>query len=120
LRGFSLGLEIAVIYILKMNANKILSTTKGFQWDEHNISKNWNKHKISNWECEEAFFNEPLVIRFDSEHSQFEERYYALGHSDSGQKLFIVFTIRNKLIRPVTFRNMTTGESRIYDEYKKK
>jgi hypothetical protein len=27
----------------------------GFQWDEHNIQKNWEKHKVSPVESEQAF-----------------------------------------------------------------
>ena len=29
----------------------------GFQWDQFNIDKNWDKHKITPFECEQIFFN---------------------------------------------------------------
>ena len=34
----------------------------GFDWDEGNIQKNWHKHKVTPSECEEVFFNQPLVV----------------------------------------------------------
>ena len=41
----------------------------GFQWDEGNINKNLYKHKVENWECEQIYFNEPLIILDDPKHS---------------------------------------------------
>ncbi len=103
-----------------MNRPKILAEITGFDCDDHNRFKNWEKHRIPNWECEEIFFNEPLVVRFDAVHSVDEKRHFALGHTDSGEKLFVAFTIRNNLIRPVSFRPMTKNEMSIYEHYKKK
>jgi len=40
---------------------KILLKCTGFEWDEGNKDKNWIKHKVSNSECEEIFFNQPLI-----------------------------------------------------------
>ena len=50
----------------------------GFQWDEGNAEKNWLRHKVSRVECEEVFFNEPLLVAADAEHSGVEPRFYAL------------------------------------------
>jgi uncharacterized protein len=115
-----IGLYIATIYIYSMDSQKLLSKVIGFDWDEHNVLKNWEKHSISNWECEEIFFNEPLVIRSDLEHSETEERHFALGNTDEKTELFVVFTIRKNLIRPISFRHMAKSEKRIYEVYKKK
>jgi uncharacterized protein len=90
----------------------------GFDWDENNILKNWDQHNVSYWECEEIFFNKPLIIRHDKEHSDSETRYYALGKTDSDRKIFVVFTMRDTLIRPISFREMTRKERRIYDQSK--
>ena len=54
----------------------------GFQWDEGNRDKNWTKHKVSNSECEEVFCNESLIVP-DIKHSEQEQRYYALGRTNS-------------------------------------
>ncbi len=90
----------------------------GFDWDENNILKNWDQHNVSYWECEEIFFNKPLIIRNDEEHSKAEIRYYALGKTDSNRKIFVAFTMRDTLIRPVSFREMTRKERRIYEQSK--
>ncbi|MGA2229208.1 MAG: BrnT family toxin [Syntrophobacteraceae bacterium] len=58
----------------------------------------------------------PFVVTDDQEHSHDEPRYYALGQTDKGRKLFVVFTIRDSLIRVISARNMNRAERRIYDE----
>ena len=95
---------------------KQLSTLNGFEWDEGNSEKNWAKHRVARSECEEVFFNRPLVVAEDQEHSQDEARYYALGQSDRERKLFVVFTIRGALIRVISARDMNRTERRIYNE----
>ncbi len=93
-----------------------LDNIEGFQWDKGNIEKNRLKHKVLNFECEQVFFNEPLIIADDIKHSQNEKRRYVLGRTDLNRKLFIVFTIRNNLIRIISARDMTKNERKIYDE----
>lgn len=86
----------------------------GFQWDEGNIDKNLVKHRVTNLECEQIFFNEPLVVVEDLNHSQRERRYYALGRTDTGRLLFVAFTIRNNLIRIISARDMSPKERKKY------
>jgi len=87
-----------------------LGDVEGFDWDEGNIGKNWPKHGVTDWECEEIFFNRPLVIGPDAEHSDIESRYYALGQTDRGRMLFGAFAVRNRLIRAISFRDMNSRE----------
>lgn len=75
---------------------------EGFDWDEGNLVKNWKKHRVSASECEQVFFNSPLVAGLDEKHSNREPRYYALGITDAKRKLFIAFTVRKKLIRVIS------------------
>ncbi len=84
----------------------------GFQWDEGNSEKNWLKHKVSRAECEEVFFNEPLLVASDVKHSGTEPRFYALGQADGRRLLFIVFTRCEKLIRVVSAREMSRREKK--------
>ncbi len=70
------------------------------------------------WEAEEIFFNEPLIIMADREHSEQEARYLALGQTDSGRLLFISFTVRRSLIRVISVRKMTRREVRTYEQSK--
>ena len=93
-----------------------ISNCKGFQWDEGNLDKNWYLHQVANGECEEIFFNLPLIIASDSKHSQQEQRYYALGRTDTNRWLFIAFTTRDDLIRVISARDMNERETRIYDK----
>jgi len=60
------------------------------------------------------FFNRPLIVKYDMEHSAAEIRYYALGRTDDSRLLFAVFTIRNDLIRVISARDMTQAERRRY------
>ena len=96
-----------------------LAECTGFDWDEGNLEKNWEKHGVAFWECEEVFLNRPIIVRSDPRHSRGESRYYALGRSDTGRPLFVAFTIRRKLIRPISFRGMTAKERRSYELYAK-
>ena len=77
-----------------------------FEWDISNETKNWNKHAVTKLECEQVFFNKPLLIYEDIKHSQKESRMYVLGQTDETRKLFIVFTVRNKRIRIISARSM--------------
>ena len=65
-------------------------------------------------ECEEVFFNRPLVIADDEKHSAAEERLYALGQTDAARLLFVVFTMRGRLIRVISARNMSRNERKVY------
>ncbi len=89
---------------------------EGFDWDEGNLLKNWEKHRVSASECEQVFFNRPLVAGLDKEHSKIEDRFHALGVTDSGRQLFVVFTVRKNQIRVISARDMNRRERKVYDE----
>jgi uncharacterized DUF497 family protein len=69
---------------------------------------------VSASECEQVFFNQPLLTSPDVMHSSYEARFYILGKSDSGKHLFIVFTVRNNLIRIISARDMNRKERDAY------
>jgi hypothetical protein len=92
-----------------------LEKCEGFEWDEGNEDKNWHKHGVSDSEAERVFFNEPLFAAKDVLHSGDEMRVYALGQTDAGRRLFVVFTIRGTLIRIISAREMTRRERRRYE-----
>jgi len=93
---------------------EIFSEPKGFDWDEGNIKKNWEKHKVTYLECEEVFFNEPTVVEQNKTHALTEERYYVLGETNAGRLLFVVFTMRGDKIRVISARDMNKKERRYY------
>ncbi|MCD4719950.1 MAG: BrnT family toxin [Desulfobacula sp.] len=97
--------------------NKIfLRHCTGFDWDDGNIDKNWKKHKVTPSECEQIFFNLPLIIQNDAKHSEKEVRYYSLGQTNVKRLLFIAFTIRNNFIRVVSARDMSRKERKAYEK----
>lgn len=87
----------------------------GFQWDAGNADKNWIRHRVSQVECEQVFFNRPFAVHQDRQHSDEEDRFFALGQTDAGRRLFVVFTLRDQLIRVISARDMTARERRGYE-----
>jgi len=98
----------------------ILENCEGFDWDDANSNKNWQKHKVSKIECEQVFFNRPLIVADDKKHSDSEKRWFLLGRTDMDRKLFVVFTIRKSLVRVISARSMNKKERELYDEEIKK
>ena len=73
------------------------------------------RHQVSRAECEELFFKEPLIVAPDVKHSASETRLYLLGQTDAGRRLFAVFTIRDRLIRVISARDMNKREEQEYE-----
>ena len=71
-------------------------------------------------EAEEISFIEPLVVRSDVRHSRSEKRHYALGQTTVGRYLFVAFTVRRKLIRIISVRDMNRREHNAYVQYEEK
>ncbi len=97
-----------------MAAGVDLTKCTGFQWDAGNATKNWESHEVSQTECEQIFFNKPLLVTNDVKHSQDEPRLFALGQTNAGRCLFVVFTVRGDLIRVISPRDMSRAERRAY------
>ncbi|HMS42660.1 MAG TPA: BrnT family toxin [Pyrinomonadaceae bacterium] len=93
-----------------------IENCEGFDWDEGNSNKNWHLHSVTDGECEDVFFNLPLIIATDKKHSEVEKRFFALGRTDADRWLFIAFSVRNNLIRVISARDMTKSEERKYVE----
>ena len=91
----------------------------GFDWDEANVQKNWQRHQVTADEAEDVFFNEPLVVRSDVRHSKQEKRYYALGQTGVGRYLFVAFTVRGSLVRVISVRDMNGRERETYAKHEK-
>jgi uncharacterized DUF497 family protein len=91
-----------------------LDGCSGFDWDESNAQKIWERHSVTPEEAEEIFFQEPLVVRSDVRHGKAEKRYYALGQTIPGRLLFAAFRIRRNLIRVISCRDMNRNEAEVY------
>ena len=88
----------------------------GFQWDRGNINKNLIEHNVEDWECEQVFFNEPLIVLDDPKHSLVEKRWAAFGRTEAGRLLVVIFTKRGKLLRVISARDLNRKEIRFYEE----
>jgi uncharacterized protein len=75
----------SVIVILQAN---------GFDWDRGNQAK-CEKHGLSVADIE-SLFTHPLAILPDAAHSQREKRLRAIGRTDKGRGVFIIFTLRRE------------------------
>ena len=96
-------------------------SVEGFNWDSANNGKNWLKHRVTNSEAEEVFFNYPrYVYRGHIQSAGTERRYYLLGQTNDKRRLFVVFTVRGNLIRIISARDMSKKERRRYEESIKK
>ena len=98
-----------------MAGNDVTMEWTGFEWDEGNLLKNWEKHGVSASECEQVFFNRPMIAGLDKQRSGRESRYHSLGITDTGRRLFIFFTVRSKLIRVISARDMSRKERKVFD-----
>ena len=88
----------------------------GFQWDRGNIDKNLIKQNVENWECEQIFFNKPILVLEDLSHSLSEKRWAAFGKTDADRLLMVVFTKRGKSLRIISARDMNKKEKQFYEE----
>jgi len=90
----------------------------GFDWDGGNREK-CQKHGLT-IAVIENLLRSPLGVFPDPQHSKREERFKAIGRTEDGRAVFIVFTLRGRdgetLIRPISARYMRRKE---IDHYEK-
>lgn len=91
-----------------------LSSFECFEWDDANRTKNWLKHQVSAPECEEVFFNLPLLLSEDVQPSEVETQFYVIGQTNSGRTLFVSFTMRTNHVWVISARDMSRKERRTY------
>lgn len=90
----------------------------GFDWDNGNRKK-CEKHGLST-NAIESIFSQQVAILPDATHSEKEQRFRAIGRTEKGRGVFIVFTLRHKngevLIRPISARYMHKKEIEAYEK----
>jgi uncharacterized DUF497 family protein len=90
----------------------------GFDWDEGNRSK-CQKHGVSEAAIE-SVFRRSIAVLPDPLHSKSEERFQAIGKSNDGRWIFLVFTLRRRrdkrLVRPISARFMHKKEVEHYEK----
>lgn len=87
------------------------STFKGFEWDVGNISKVQSRLDLA--AVEFAFQGSPYVGE-DVLHSGAEKRWFLVNRIQE-RHVFVVFTVREELIRVVSARYMRQREAKRYE-----
>ena len=114
--GYQLDRCICLLYTYSWaGAMNRLDRCTGFEWDEGN-RENWIRHRVSAAECEQVFFNIPFLVAEDEQHSGSELRYYVLGQTDAGRRLFVAITVRRELVRVISARDMSRRERKEYED----
>ena len=93
-----------------------LKKITGFEWDQGNIDKSYQKHGITTKDAEEVFLDKGIQIKKDFKHHETEERFIAIGKNLKAKVLFTVFTIRHSKIRIISARTANKKERRMYEE----
>jgi uncharacterized DUF497 family protein len=90
----------------------------GFEWDAGYREK-CQTHGVSLGEIE-ALFTRPVMMLPDQAHSMTEARLKAIGRTETGRNIFVVFTLREhngqKYIRPISARYMHQKEIDSYEK----
>lgn len=84
----------------------------GFDWDDGNEIKNFEKHSVSIKEAEEVFNSQPFIVLRTAYLT--EERFMMLGESKK-RLLTIIFTIRKNKIRIISARDMSKKKKKFYE-----
>ena len=90
----------------------------GFEWDSGNDPKAF-KHGVTRVDIEALFRSAPYVAP-DPAHSDLEERFRAIGRTEAGRYVFVVYTLRVRrlglYIRPISARFMHKKEISAYEK----
>jgi uncharacterized protein len=86
-----------------------------FEWNDDKAESNALKHGITFEEAVTVFADPYLLFTEDSQHSQGEEREWAIGEVENGSLVVVVFTMRGEQIRIISARKATKRECQRYE-----
>src|SRR5262245_15717694 len=91
-----------------------------FDWDSGNLRKSQDKHDVSPDEVE-SIFELKLAVPLGRQTSPHvpEERLCVVGPSWEGRMISVVFTIRDGRVRPISARDASRKERKLYEEVRK-
>lgn len=90
-----------------------------FVWN-NDIIKHIAKHNVTPEEVEEVCFSKILIIKSKQSSKGLNPTYYALGRTESGRYLFIMFIyFKRGRAMVVTARDMDNGEQKYYRRHSK-
>ena len=85
-----------------------------YDWDEEKAALNEVNHGVSFSEAATVFKDDYCLILPDVWHSQIEERFVALGESQTKKLLVVIYTLRDGTIRIISARAATLNERKKY------
>jgi uncharacterized DUF497 family protein len=90
-----------------------------FEWDAHKADSNLKKHGVTFEQATSVFLDALSLTVFDEAHSQYEERWFTLGHARDGALLAVSHTYQatsstRARIRIISARSGTKQEKRFY------
>ncbi len=91
-----------------------------FTWDPAKAASNLPKHGVSFAQAATVLLDSLALTVFDTEHSEFEERWFTLGLSSEGQLLAVSLTytvtgLFTASVRIISARDATRNERRQYE-----
>ena len=89
---------------------------QSFDWDEKKHEANISRHGVSFREAATVFLDPYVLERYDFEHSEFEERFIAIGISRKLNLLTVCHCFRDDggTIRIISARKATRREAELY------
>lgn len=89
-------------------------------WSPDKAQSNFAKHGVSFVQAASVFFDTLAVTVYDATHSDFEERWFMLGHSSEGRLLAVVHTynttsVDSAKVRIISAREATRHERQQYE-----
>jgi len=91
-----------------------------FEWDRGNLRKSQDKHSVSPEEIESVFevkLGVPLGRQVSP--AVAEERLNLVGPTNEGRMISVVFTLRDGRVRPISGRDASRKERKLYEEVRK-
>ena len=85
-----------------------------FEWDSHKASANYRKHGVSFELACEAFFD-PFVYYINEEVVDYELREAIIGMTTNWHLFYVVYVIRNDVVRIISARLATKFEREKYE-----
>ena len=90
-----------------------------FEWDVQKANANLKKHGVTFEQAASVFLDALSLTVFDEAHSEYQERWFTMGHTVGGVLLAVAHTYQatsstNTGIRIISARLATKQEQRVY------
>lgn len=104
------------MYIRGMNDMQWTRQGVDFACDEKKQQLNLHKHGVDLLDASTAFFDPCCLSFFDTEHNEMEDRHQLLAKMTNGKLVFVVYTVRNDVVRLISARKAQKKEAQIYEQ----